>query len=391
MDFINRKFELELLNKKLEHFRKWIWLNTSHLAFLWLRRTWKTYLVKYFLNNLKNINNKDVNNKDIISIFIDVSKFKENIKYFCDNILMEFAKNTKETYLDIPLDLFFNEYENWDFYSLFRNYSLQKDNFEIFNKFLSFLTQISLKNKLIIIFDEFQDILEFTKLKWLKNLDDIFRSELQNQTNIFYIITWSYPSILRDLIQNPKKKLYSHFDIYDIKNFDKESSIDLINIFNKNLTLEQKNALYKSCNWNPYLISLILEKVDISLLWNLENNFKNLLFDRKWSIYNHYEYILEESLSKIQNSIVLKAILKEISLSENWILLKELSLKIWYTPQQIFFWIKQLLKIDIIYQTVEKKWKFQDVLFSYFIAYSMWWIENYEFEKNSYYISFSIN
>gem|GEM_PF-2296614 len=54
---------------------------------------------------------------------------------------------------------------------------------------------------------------------------------MQNQLNIFYIITGSYPTILRNLIQNPKKKLYSHFDIYDIKNFDKNSSIELINQF----------------------------------------------------------------------------------------------------------------------------------------------------------------
>jgi hypothetical protein len=379
MAFINRKFELKILNERLDDFKHWTWLNTSHIAFLWLRRTGKTYLVKYFYNVIKE------NHKDIIPLFIDISKLTESIKYFCDSIILEFAKSYKNTYLDLDLDLFFHEFSHGDVYLSYKNYDSQTDNTKIFDSFLKLLTIISSKQKLLIIFDEFQEILEFTKIKWLKTIDSIFRSELQNQWNIFYIITLSYPTILRDLIQNPNRKLYSHFDIYDIKNFDKESSIQLIDLLKKDLDHSQKIALYKSCNWNPYLISLILQKVDLWLLWDLKENFKNLLFDRKWAIYNHYEYILEESLSKIQNSIVLKSILKEIALSNDWLSLKELSDNIWYTSQQVLFWLKQLLRIDIIYQNAEKRWKFQDILFSYFVAYSLWWVENYEFEKNTYY------
>jgi len=379
MIFVNRVSELELLNNKLEQFKNWIWLNTSHLAFLWLRRTWKTYLVKYFL---KNVNQKEEN---IITIFVDISKLTESIRYFCDSILLELAKSYNKSYLDIDLDLFFHEFQNWEFYMFYKDYLKQTDNFKIFDVFLKFITEISKKIKLIIVFDEFQDILNLSKLNWLKNIDSIFRSELQNQENIFYIITGSYPTILRDLIQNPNKKLYSHFDIFDIRNFDKDSSLELINLFNKNLNNKQKVSLYKSCNWNPYLISLILQKVDISLLWDFEKNMRNLLFDKKGAIYNHYEYILEESLWKIQNSTTLKAILKEVSFSEYWLTLTELSKKIWQNPQQISFWLKQLLKIDIIYQNSDKKWKFQDILFSYFISYNLWWIANYEFEKSEYY------
>jgi len=54
-------------------------------------------------------------------------------------------------------------------------------------------------------------------------------------------------------------------------------------------------------------------------------NLKHLLFDTKGAIYNHYEYLLEESLSKIQNSIILKALLKEIAFSKNGLTLTELA------------------------------------------------------------------
>lgn len=224
--------------------------------------------------------------------------------------------------------MFFHSFSQGKWYETYRIYQKQTEPAKVFDNLLKFLTLLSNEKKLVIILDEFQDILELTKIKGLKNLDAIFRSELQNQFNIFYVITGSYPTILRDVIQNPQKKLYSHFEICDIKNFDKEASLQLIDFFKKDLLHEKKIALYKSCNGNPYLISLILQKVDVNLLGDIETNFKNLLFDRKGAIYNHYEYLLEESLSRIQNSIVLKALLKEIALSNRDLTLTELAKKV---------------------------------------------------------------
>ena len=325
--------------------------------------------------------------KEVIPIFIDISKLTESIKFFCDNLLTEFAKTYEKSTIEPDLDIFFHTFNQGTCYEMYQHYQKQTEPAKSFDKVLQLLTLISKSQKLVIILDEFQDMLEFTKIKGLKNLDAIFRAELQNQFNIFYVVTGSYPTILRDLIQNPQKKLYSHFEIYDIKNFDKEASIQLINGFKKNLPHEQKIALYQSCNGSPYLMSLILQKVDLWLLGDLEQNFKNLLFDKKGAIYNHYEYLLEESLSKIQNSIILKAILKEIAMNDRELRLTELAKKIWTTSQQIHFGLKQLSKVDILYQTPEKRRKFQDVLFSYFIAYSLGGVENYEFEKSNYYLN----
>jgi AAA+ ATPase superfamily predicted ATPase len=65
--FINRIKELELLDKRLEVFLWWNWKNTYHLAFLWLRRTGKTYLLNHFLTQ----------NKDKVNIvYFNISKFK---------------------------------------------------------------------------------------------------------------------------------------------------------------------------------------------------------------------------------------------------------------------------------------------------------------------------
>jgi len=263
MEFINRTAELALLTERLEQFKQGKWLNTSHLAFLGLRRTGKTYLIKEFASLILK------KHKEIIPIFIDISKLTDNIRFFCDTILSEFAKSYEKSYTEPDLDIFFHTFIDGKLYASYKHYQKQTESAKIFDTVLKLLTLISEQQKLVVIFDEFQDILEFTKIKGLKNLDAIFRSELQNQFNIFYVITGSYPTILRDLIQNPQRKLYSHFEIYDIKNFDKDASLQLMNLFKKELPHEQKIALYKSCNGNPYLISLILQKVDLNLLGDL--------------------------------------------------------------------------------------------------------------------------
>jgi predicted AAA+ superfamily ATPase len=104
MQFINRTSELQLLNERLINFQQGNWLNTSHLAFLGLRRTGKTYLVKYFYTLVKE------HHKDIIPLFIDISKLTESVKYFCDSILSELTKSYKNTYIDVDLDVFFHEF-----------------------------------------------------------------------------------------------------------------------------------------------------------------------------------------------------------------------------------------------------------------------------------------
>jgi AAA+ ATPase superfamily predicted ATPase len=159
MEFINRKVELALLTEKLEQFKEGKRLNTSHLAFLGLRRTGKTYLVKEFVSLIMQ------KHKDIIPLFIDISKLTEEIKSFCDTILSEFAKSYEKSYIEPDLDVFFHSFAKGSLYEAYKHYQKQTEPAKIFDTLLKLLTLISEQQKLVIIFDEFQDILEFTKIK----------------------------------------------------------------------------------------------------------------------------------------------------------------------------------------------------------------------------------
>ena len=120
MIFVNRKNELELLQNKLDIFKNSFWQNTYHLAFLGLRRTGKTYLVKYFYSQVikkyKNIN----------IIFVDISKLTENIKYFCEYILYEIIKSYEP--INDDKEIFFYNLKDDKIFSQYKNYIKQNEN-----------------------------------------------------------------------------------------------------------------------------------------------------------------------------------------------------------------------------------------------------------------------
>jgi hypothetical protein len=59
-------------------------------------------------------------------------------------------------------------------------------------------------------------LLDFRNFNDLKNIDSIFRTHLLEQDNVFYIISGSYPEIIKDLVLNTKNKLYSNFEVLEI-------------------------------------------------------------------------------------------------------------------------------------------------------------------------------
>jgi hypothetical protein len=114
-------------------------------------------LVKYFYSQVLQ------KHKDINIIFVDISKLTESIKYFCEYMLNEIIKSYN--FENYDKEMFFYDLKDDKIFSQYKIYSKQTDNAKIFDEFLKLLTLISNHKKLIIIFDEFQDILEFTKIK----------------------------------------------------------------------------------------------------------------------------------------------------------------------------------------------------------------------------------
>jgi hypothetical protein len=370
--FINRIKELDIINKRLELFLLWKWQNTYHIAFLWLRRTGKTYLLNHFLNQNKN---------KVKIIYFNTSKFKISP--------YGFSKWLFETILNVIYAEWENIINKIDDIEILKNWQyieklfLSKDYDFAINKLFELIKYISdTKWKLVIIFDEFQDFFDFEAYPKLKNIEAIFRDNLEKQLNVFYILSWSFPSILKWILNNPKHYLYSHFEIIDIFNFDKANSKLLIKSLNSNLSEIDVDNIFSLSAWNPYLIVNIVK--DIEWWEKLSDLLNEFLFNSNWKIYNYFLYILEESLNKIQWNTILYWILKEISLN-NELTITEICNNIKIEPWVVFKSLWLLRKVDLVFQDLEKKWHIQNYIFKYFLKYYFLWIDDFENEKSNYY------
>lgn len=373
--FFDRENIIETYKSKIEIFLSGKWQNTYNLAFLGLRRTGKTFLIKELLNH---------HSKDIHTFYFDLSNLNTTPLNFSNEIIYKlFSGIDSKNYSDLDeIRIGVQDKDILDAIKNHQNIIKKWTNFQIIDSTFNIITVLSKHYKLIIAFDEFQDLLDFRNFKDLKNIDSMFRSHLLNQNNVFYIISWSYPEIIKDLILNPRNKLYSHFEVFEIWNFDKKTSLLYSKYLNPDLDTKTQKNLFDATNWNPYLLSILSPKIVNPD--SFDDIIKKELFNNKWQIYNHFLYILESSISKIWKTWTMNAILKEISINESMKII-DLSNELWISSQLILKELKKLKNISILFRDNDKNIKFRDYLFRFFCYYYYSWYETFELDSGKYY------
>ena len=378
MKFINRSEELALLQQKTELFSKGVWDNTSHVALLGLRRTGKTFLIKHYFSRLP---------RALTPVFFDFSKFANTPRDFSRNLirkvleasvsmptsrLLPMALESKNDHLIQAIDHFENE--------LLKN----GDNAELIHAAFGVFKYFPHK-KWVIAFDEFQEIVSLEKFNGINNIDSIFRAYLQESENVFYILSGSYPTMLTSWLSNPKKYLFSHFSIISIDVFGKRASGELAKSIVKGIGGQEKSDLFTFSGGNPYLLT-VMAKQYLLKEQSIDTIFKEQVFSTGGIIYNYFSYWLDESMKKVPGEGVLKEVVKYIALSDAAPTTKDLSEKIGKSLEEIHQALNNLIKVDLIY--VEKRrYHFSSKPFMYFLRYKYRGLEEFEFEKGSFYRS----
>ncbi len=105
----------------------------------------------------------------------------------------------------------------------------------ILSDVLEMVERISTKrNKLIIVFDEFQEIIRIDK-----NLDKKLRSIFQHQKKVNYILSGSQESLMKEIFENKKSPFYHFGYLLSLKKIQEEDFFDYLN---RNFSLISKNS-----------------------------------------------------------------------------------------------------------------------------------------------------
>lgn len=184
----------------------------------------------------------------------------------------------------------------------------------VFEDALNLLEKVSSpEHKLIVVFDEFQDVLEIDK-----HIDRELRAIMQEQSGLNYILLGSQESIMTDIFERPKSPFY-HFG--ELMRLDKIPHQDMYAYLNDRLLPITKNAadiansILTFTNNHPYysqqLASAVWELIAIS---NSDEDIiskaivgivhdHDLDYERLWLTFNKTDQMVIRLISQGDNPV----------------------------------------------------------------------------------------
>lgn len=363
--FTNRKTELDFLKKRIINPKE-----PMHLAILGLRKIGKTLLIKEFIKqNSKHkfvyINIEEIiTSPEIFSLKI-VGKTVywifggEELKLFSYDNLVEYNLSLKSK----TLTNFLSDYNNYiskgeKDYSLFLILL-----FEFFENMAE-----ELREKIIIVFDEFQAVLTLNRYKGL-NFLNLFRKYVENARKISYILSGSAVSLMKELT-GEKSPLFQLFSEINLSFFNRIDSFILIKKILKNMKTKYQSLIFYFTKGHPFYIYWLCKDLEGKKID--ETVIKKVLIQQVLSkekqIYKHCHYLYKTSLRRARGYNNLKLVIQILSQKEG-INANELTKITRKARPAIEDAIEELVKVDLFKLDEEKRIWFIDPVFKLWVSY----------------------
>lgn len=234
--------------------------------------------------------------------------------------------------------------------------------------------------KLIVIFDEFQELRNLSKFKVIKEeIGEIFpllRACWQNHVNVNYIISGSKITMLRELLFNQSEPFYQHFHLMQISEFSIKDAILLLQTLSADSGREIPVILCEKIvdilGGNPFYLQVTGEELCKEEQID-EHVFKvvlqELVFNRTGRLSIYFQNLFERVVSK---SGMLESALLCLSTPKN---LTEIAKQLEMPTGTANAIVSRLLKEDVIVKTDDKQYLIPDK------AFALWLKSNTELGK----------
>ena len=337
--FTNRERELETLDFYLEEFINGI---KENVCIFGLRRIGKTILIKEFVRRHKELKSIYLNCEFLFSVPIELSQ----------NFVLESAKW-----------FFDKEIELYDLVALPGGEVVKKllrelekvdsSKTEVIKLAFEYLRELGKEEKIIVFMDEFQEILKLKNYRDLRNILGIFRGYI-NDENILFIISGSFPHIMRDIIANGESPLYNQFKELKLDYFERESSSELISKVIK-CDEESKRLIHQLTGGHPFYIISIAKRTKL-IHWIYDFSINQTTIKRAFlietlypegGIYKHCSYLLNTVLSLAKYKAPLIGILNTL-LKEDGLTQSEIAKRIKVSQGEARLYTSELERLDML-------------------------------------------
>jgi len=204
--------------------------------------------------------------------------------------------------------------------------------------------------RIVVILDEFQDIMALAQFKGLKNIMDQFRGVLQSRGNVCYVISGSRVHMLEALLRDHSSPFYMHFKEMQVKELDKDFAKVLFSktvlsrgIVSDDLDRASEDAV-RLVGGHPFYLMVLAEQWDGRT--PLKEVLNRLLRGPTGPIYLYANYVLAEDLSKARGGPVLRRIV--IALAREPLTFSQIARAIQKRQTSIGFYLEQLSRFDVI-------------------------------------------
>ena len=289
--FIGREKVIKLINKRLLGLKDGYRQNIALLGDELIGKTWIT---KFVFDNFSD--------SEIIPLYFDLNQPVVNIfiQRFFNTILFSFLK-TKGIVL--PKENFNRLIEESKHHipntaskieEISSNVAKNKLDIATFRDMLSLLEILSqeTKQKIVVIFDEFQN-LESLKIR---NIFQELGKKIMSQKDTMYIVSSSHKARAKKIIQDELSLLFGNFEILNIDHFENRNSNILIKNRLRNIHISQDiaNFLINFTGGHPFYLDKISQHIyQNALILDSDNitpfifiySLENILFNQ-WGILN---------------------------------------------------------------------------------------------------------
>lgn len=301
--FCNRKSELTRLQESFK--------NKRNITLISLRRMGKSNLINYHFEKIK---------KNADCLYIDIfaaQDLNEFVNILANSIYKYFGKSVKQYLKDLTnlvrslgASLSFNEITgNPEVnFGLSRSPKSEKNLSEL----ITFLEKR--KKRIVIAFDEFQQILEFSE----KNTEAVLRTHFQNVKNITFIYSGSNKGMMESIFSAHAKPFYHSTEILYLDEINKtEYKKFILKHFDEGrikVTSEQVDIILQICRNHTYYVQYFCNRL-FSINFKGSNEDLIKVFEDILSEYEPVYYNYKNMLTKIQWKLI-RAIAMENSVKE---------------------------------------------------------------------------
>ncbi|MDG6906010.1 MAG: ATP-binding protein [Nitrososphaerota archaeon] len=210
------------------------------------------------------------------------------------------------------------------------------------------------KKRVVLILDEFQDLIKLNEYTGMKDVVSLFRGALQKRGNVSYVISGSRVHMLRDMLEEKVSPLFKHFIVEFVEGLDEADAKQLFTLVYKKrnpadeaLSLETKAAeATKLVGGNPFYIILLAQNWDGKV--SLDETLDELISAPTGALYIYANYVLAEDLGSAKGGPILRKIVREMALASSPIEASVISRKVGKSQNYMQFYLQQLMKYDVI-------------------------------------------